>query len=557
MNDPAKDPEPEAPQPPTTDYRAGAATGATVLRANLVLRPGPAAHTAGEIRDVLRTRLRFIVLIVLVLNLGSLPVFLPGILAARRWDVVAFLAGEDGILLVFAALLWSSRPIGLGWLRTQEIALFGVLLFSYAGFLTSSIGLGALKEFAPLKEYGVVALSGFCTLPAFALMVLYGTIIPNTGRRCAIVVGAMALFPPGMTAIYLAARQPPLHRDLLVSFLFYMVSMLGYGAAIAVYGSHRIDVLRREAIAARRLGQYQLHKLLGGGGMGQVYLAEHVLLRRPCALKVIRPDRAADRISLLRFEREVQATATLTHPNTVEIYDYGHAADGTFYYVMEYLPGLNLERVIELHGPLDSGRALHLLRQVCGALQEAHGIGLIHRDIKPSNIIVCERGGVPDVSKLVDFGLVQLNVAQQDDNRLTQENMAAGTPAYMSPEQAAAGDNVDARSDIYSLGAVAYFVLTGQPPFVRSNAMRILAAHISEAPVPLSSLRSDVPADVQAVVLRCLEKDPGNRFQDCESLERALAACACAGTWTRQDAVAWWQTRDPAGSPVRGLVESR
>ena len=186
--------------------------------------------------------------------------------------------------------------------------------------------------------------------------------------------------------------------------------------------------------------------------MGEVYLAEHVLLRRPCALKLIRPERAGDPKNLRRFEREVQATATLTHPNTVQVYDYGHTDDGTFYYVMEYLPGLTLEELVKRHGPLPPARAIHFLRQVCGALEEAHAVGLIHRDIKPGNVIVCERGGVHDVAKLLDFGLVLSPVSEADGEKLTQDGAIAGTPAYMSPEQAGGQDDVDARSDIYSLG---------------------------------------------------------------------------------------------------------
>jgi serine/threonine protein kinase len=184
-----------------------------------------------------------------------------------------------------------------------------------------------------------------------------------------------------------------------------------------------------------------------------------------------------------RFEREVQATAALTHPNTVEVFDYGHAADGTFYYVMEYLPGLSLEELVKQHGPLPPGRAVHLLRQVCGALQEAHAAGLIHRDIKPGNIIVSERGSLCDVVKLLDFGLVQAHGLNPNGQQLTQEGAIAGTPAYMSPEQAGAQGELDGRSDIYSLGAVGYFLLTGQPPFVRNTAVQSLTAKLNDRDV--------------------------------------------------------------------------
>jgi serine/threonine-protein kinase len=313
--------------------------------------------------------------------------------------------------------------------------------------------------------------------------------------------------------------------------------------ALAIFGSHHITVLRQQAFQFRKLGQYQLKQRLGAGGMGEVYLAEHALLQRPCAIKLIRPERAGDPKHLRRFEREVQITATLTHPNTVQVFDYGHAADGTFYYVMEYLPGPNLEQLVKQHGPLPPERAVHFLRQVCGALQEAHATGLIHRDIKPSNIIVCERGGVFDVVKLLDFGLVHapdLGDLGKPKGELTKEGSILGTPAFMSTEQAA-GKELDARSDIYSLGAVAYFLLSGKPPFVHETPMQTLAAHICERPAPLSGLRKDVPADLQNVIMTCLEKSPPQRFPDADSLEKALAGCQCAGQWTRECATQWWQ----------------
>jgi serine/threonine-protein kinase len=277
--------------------------------------------------------------------------------------------------------------------------------------------------------------------------------------------------------------------------------------------------------------------------MGEVYLAEHLLLRRPCAIKVIRAERAGDPKELVRFEREVQATATLTHPNAVQIFDYGHAEDGTFYYAMEYLPGLSLGELVRQHGPLPPERAIHFLRQVCGALGEAHAIGLIHRDIKPSNIMVCQRGGMHDVAKLLDFGLVRAPVLTAGVEDLTREGTIIGTPTYMSPEQAAGRDDVDARSDIYSLGAVAYYLLTGQPPFTHRSATEVLAAHLYESPEPLSRHRIDVPAELDAVIVKCLAKQPDQRFGDTRSLEQALAACPSAEPWTQERAAAWWQSR--------------
>jgi serine/threonine-protein kinase len=249
---------------------------------------------------------------------------------------------------------------------------------------------------------------------------------------------------------------------------------------------------------------------------------------------------------LQRFEKEVHATATLTHPNSVQVIDYGRARDGTFYYVMEYLPGLTLHELVKRHGPLPPARIAHFLRQVCDALAEAHAIGLVHRDIKPTNVMVCQRGGVPDVAKLLDFGLVQTRFAHAVDHNLTQQGTVIGTPAFLSPEQAGGGDNVDARSDIYSVGALGYFMATGQAPFGDRSPIKLIAAHLYESPAPLTSHRSDVPPDLEAVILKCLLKNPADRFPDISSLAAALADCRKVKRWTIEDATTWW--RQAAGN---------
>ncbi|MBI1914335.1 MAG: serine/threonine protein kinase [Planctomycetes bacterium] len=367
---------------------------------------------------------------------------------------------------------------------------------------------------------------------------------PVPSRPCRIaLVGVTALAPLLLTGIP-ALADDVLRPHLVTPLLTTAVLMLA-GVAIAVFGSRRIHFLEREVSQARRLGQYRLVERLGAGGMGEVHLAEHVLLRRPCAVKVIHPAHAADATQLARFEREVRAMASLTHWNTVEVFDYGHTEDGTFYYVMEYLPGQDLETLVRNNGPLPAGRVIHLLRQVCGALREAHGVGMLHRDIKPSNVIACQRGGLHDVVKLLDFGLVhclgQAARPAEAAGKLTLEGTILGSPPFMSPEQSRGKSDLDIRSDIYSVGGMAYFLLTGQPPFVRETTMELLIAHASERVAPLRTLRAEVPADLEAVVLRCLEKDRDKRFGNVEELERELAGCASAGEWKEEMAAEWWR----------------
>jgi serine/threonine-protein kinase len=316
-----------------------------------------------------------------------------------------------------------------------------------------------------------------------------------------------------------------------------------------LYGTHIINTLRVEAFQARQMGQYHLKERLGAGGMGEVYLAEHSLLKRPCAIKLIRPESQADPAAILRFEREVRTTAKLSQWNTVNIFDYGRTEDGTFYYVMEYLRGLNLAELVRRHGPLPPARAIHLLRQTCRALQEAHAAGLVHRDIKPANLFAARLGGVFDVAKLLDFGLVK-QTADNPHRRLSPTGTFSGSPLFMAPEQASSGPGSDARSDIYSLGATAYFLLTGKAPFDGRTLMEVMIAHARDPIIPLSQVCADIPSDLDQVVQQCLAKHPADRFADAVSLEQALAHCQDADRWTDRDAERWW--REAGAMPISG-----
>jgi len=512
-------------------------------RCRLAMAGSTGPHLTQEVSCLLRRRLRIAALIML----AGFSTFLVRAYVERPADMLlgsldlGIFTAVVAVMAAVATILVSRTPISFGWLRVLELTLFAAAAAFFAWLQIVVFHNGRIIEWSNPDHVGSVLrlAAGKHGLGWFMLIVVYGTFIPNTWRRCAIIVSILAVTPLIITV--LGCGNCPILGPHIPYAMFDMMTVMAVGAAIAVFGSYKIAELQQEAFEARRLGQYVLRRKLGSGGMGEVYLGEHMLLRRACAIKLIRADQAGDPTNLSRFEREVQAMATLTHWNTVEIYDYGHAEDGTFYYVMEYLPGLSLQQLVEQYGPVAPERAVHFLRQICGALQEAHSIGLIHRDIKPSNVIACERGGQDDVAKLLDFGLVHGLALGKDGDRLTIQGTILGSPPYMSPEQASGKDDVDARTDIYSLGTVAYFLLTGQAPFVRDTAMEMLMSHVYEPVPPLTELRPDIPADLQEVVLRCLEKDPANRFADAESLEQALAQCRSADQWTRDEAAAWWQ----------------
>jgi len=462
-------------------------------------------------------------------------------------------------MAVISAAVWRARPSVLRPLRVYEAAIFGgtALFYMNEAYMAGFVDPRWVMIYAERHPAEMSIVARQTSILWLAHITAYGIFIPNTGRRCAAVTILMAL-----GAISVPAISGPVHHvpgRPMALYLSEMVMWLSVAVAMAVYGSQKITALREEALAARKLGQYLLKRRLGQGGMGEVYLAEHILLKRPCAVKIIRPEQALDTRTVQRFLREVQAAATLTHPNTVQVFDYGQASDGTMFYAMEYLTGMTLQELVDHHGPMSAGRATFVLRQLCGALSEAHAVGLIHRDIKPSNVILSSRAGQHDVAKLLDFGLVRIVSSDPADGRLTQAGLLFGTPEYMSPEQAAGAADVDARSDIYSLGALACLLLTGQPPFVRPSPAQTLAAHIDDPMALLRTRVADVPQDLEAIVLRCLQKRPQDRFATVTELERALAACCSVGEWTQADAAAWSLmvgTRPVSDAPPDSWVRS-
>lgn len=302
-----------------------------------------------------------------------------------------------------------------------------------------------------------------------------------------------------------------------------------------------------------KIGPYILKEQIGAGGMGEVYRAEHQLMKRECAIKLINPDQAHDQGMRECFEQEAKATAQLTHWNTVEVYDYGTTDDGRFYYVMEYLRGVNLSQFVETYGTMSSSRVAYILKQICEALYEAECVGLVHRDIKPSNIFLTERGRSYDVAKLLDFGLVQAAATETLELNKTSTKLR-GSPSYMCPEQAV-GMNPDCRGDLYSLGCVAYFLLTGRPPFTDENPIMLIVAHATTDVPTFKELDVAVPDDFAKVILKCLARSVEDRYSSAREVLSDLEKCRCSSEWTWKDADAWWSKHQPKSEYKQDATE--
>ena len=514
------------------DESAPASTTASPIHC---LDDGVALRQHAE-QSLLRSRLQTAAIVSLfcmtAFFLRSLFIDEPVVLVIRSVSLIVTI-GSLGLLVTPRMLITQE-------LRRIELTLFGPLCLLI--IVLEFFFLSQAAQAGNAAQQVAVVFSG--TLGLAVMMLTYGMLMPNGWRRTA----AMMIPPIVATAANLLIARHFLDS---VAEAIDAVRALEAGFAlvltgvIATYGTYTISTLRREVNRAKQLGRYRLKRELGTGGMGQVHLGEHQLLKRPCAIKVIRPGQVADRAALARFEREVQTTARLSHWNTIEIFDYGHTEDGTFYYVMEYMRGLSLADLVRRYGPQSPGRTIHFLAQTCWALQEAHNHGLIHRDLKPANIFAAKRGGVFDVTKLFDFGLVLLR--GEGDNFLSMLGPGvttpfAGSPLYMSPEQAV-GMKLDARSDIYSLGGVAYYMLTGRPPFEGESAWRVMVAHAKEPVTPPSRWNPSIPKDLEAVVLRCLAKEPDDRYGSPRELAEALGTCRDSNTWNYEHAGAWWRER--------------
>ena len=304
--------------------------------------------------------------------------------------------------------------------------------------------------------------------------------------------------------------------------------------------------IRLRTSASTTTGSYRLLQPLGKGGMGEVFLAQHTLLERPAAVKMLRPDRHGSTTAMERFEWEVRAASGLTHPNTISIYDFGRTASGSFYYAMEYLQGMDLQRLVDRHGAVPAARVVFLLDQILGALSEAHRRGILHRDIKPSNIFLTERGGEFDFVKVLDFGLAQeIHSAPVEPTDSTKRTSIVGTPLYMAPEVFYGDQPVDSRSDLYALGAVAYFLLSGHPMFESRTTVQILIDQAKTQPKSPKSLGIELSEQLEAVVLKAVSKSTAERFQSADELRVALHETPEWGAWTREHAAQWWTVTAP------------
>ena len=494
-------------------------------------------------QGLLRRRLRASAMVLLTAK-SAIMIRTLALSGSPDWlDALIFLG-----LLSASAWLYSPRNVSVLWLRTIESSMFLGVSLQLGTQLHEDLRHYATIETATAEQRTWAAVSFVAAMKdqiiaTFGLMMIYGMFIPNTARRAALMVFLMAITPAVVIGLHessVAAIATFRVEHIASAGLFSgNLLALAVGAGCAIYGTAIMNRWRSRALEAEQLGQYRLREKIGSGGMGDVYLAEHRLLKRLCAVKLIRSELSEDPVILKRFQREVQTTATLTHWNTVQVFDYGQMTDGTFFYVMEHLHGKNLKQAITEFGPMPEDRVVFVLRQICNALREAAARELVHRDIKPSNVFLAHVGERFDVVKLLDFGLVR-PLTSATDPELSAVNDIKGSPRYMCPEQAQ-GISPDTRGDLYSLGAVAYFLLTGRPPFDLENPLKLVVAHATQAPPTFSQIGANVSPELTDVVMRCLSKLPDDRFQSPDEMLDALESLPLADDWSWKRAEAWWK----------------
>ncbi len=455
-----------------------------------------------------------------------------------NWLLLAGL-GLQGLLL--AAALLRSKESGL-WHRAIEITSF-----------QGTVGWFAVRDTLLIQAAAAAgateaAVAGQSALIHFVLLMGTYALIVNPWWRVALMLLPAALVPVILSALFVSGEG---------AIGAAWIGLLAMG--LATLGVTLANFLFHGLSKKYEDTQYEMLEKLGTGGMGEVWLVRHKTLARPAALKMIKRDVLTDRsegeidLLLRRFEREARAMAALRSPNSVEIYDFGISGDGTFYFVMEYLNGFDLDRLVQRHGPLSPARTIYLLRQACRSLAEAHSQEMIHRDLKPANLHVSPMGLSYDFLKVLDFGLVSGTPNLEEGVKLTIDNQFSGTPAYIAPEMVIGDGRVDGRSDIYELGCVAYWLLTGQMVFDEKEAMRMIVAHASKEPDPPSTrVELEIPTDLEQVVMKCLAKAPDDRYASASELEAALAQCDACSDWSNRQAEEWWLDHGPAPKSIPG-----
>jgi serine/threonine-protein kinase len=483
---------------------------------------------------------------VATLNSRSLP--------AEYFRDAAFYWGDIGAVVASAGLWWIARA------RRASAAKLYTLGLLYEVAICFVMALRTFWEY--YNDTGI--LPNLTWVPF--VVILFPLIMPAPPRLM-------------LTAAISAAAMSPLALLLLDKTGKVAADPASYinttfGGVIAVVfayvGARVVYRLGREVAVARELGSYRLEERLGHGGMGEVWRARHRMLARPAAIKLIRPAVAANgravtsKDAMSRFEREAQVIARLRSPHTVDLFDFGVADNGSFYYVMELLEGLDADALVRRFGPVPAERAIYLLTQMCHSLSEAESCGLIHRDIKPANIFLCRYGEDRDFVKVLDFGLVKaFDEVNESGPAITQENMVQGTPAFIAPEQAMGSADLDSRVDIYATGCVAYWLLTGRLVFTSDTPMGYLMHHIHTPPSPPSSIAElEIPPGLDSLVLACLAKDPAERPRSARELSSRLMDIQTSGEWSGERAKAWWDRHQPepvvrgsqAREPVAELV---
>ena len=484
---------------------------------------------------------------------------------ALLYAAVFFMAGifpmlvipDDRALLFSSFLQWGPSVIAIvvallvaGVIRSKRVSLSAAMKVGLLFEVASSYGI-AMAELIDPRAFGVEppvsVLHGLSWVAVWTL--LFTIVIPSPPRRAVMAALASVSSVPVTMAILMASHLTPL-RFGPAQFFFWMVLPYLLVVYMAYVGARVVYTLGSEVKLARDLGSYHLEERLGQGGMGEVWRARHRLLARPAAIKLMRPalrenGRAGLSEDLVRrFEREAQVIATLRSPHTVTLFDFGVADDGSFYYVMELLEGVDTDKLVRRFGPLPAARAVYLLRQVCHSLSEAESLGLVHRDIKPANIFLCRYGEEYDFVKVLDFGIVKASddtAGPHPGGALTGDNVVPGTPAFMAPEQVLSSA-VDTRADIYATGCVAYWLLTGQLVFEAPTPMGLLMHHTGTPPTaPSARAELPIPAALDEVVLSCLAKDPRDRPQSARELARRLGMVNVADGWSQEQAKGWWE----------------